>query len=463
MAKILVIDLGTTYFKIALFDRSGRLCDVCRLAPPINAPKLGYMELDTEAFTKAIAEGIAQLRDLNGDGLSDVDAVTFSTQTNSFVLLDADSRPLTPIVLWLDRRADKLESEAMRRCEIPGFTATTGVPQVNHQFMVAKLLWFQNKSPQTWQDTRKLCLISDYLTLLLTGRHVTEAGTAGLTGLLDIHSCRWWAEMLERFEIDEHCLPEVARAGTELGPIDPNVAEKFGLPTTCRFVVGCLDQYAGAIGVGNVEPGMISETTGTALATVRCTDRPADDLKANVFQGPAFVEGLYYRMVFSLVSAGYLQWYRNQLPDRPDFEQLTTEAAKVEPGAGGLKLKTDVEPTDAGSIEEMFEGMTLRHTRGHAVRCIMETVAGALHDQVATISGDSLPDEIRSAGGAARSDLWLKIKADTIGVPVTATQCPEPTSLGVAIIAESSLGREDIAQVARRWVRLKPAAVGGRW
>ena len=109
----------------------------------------------------------------------------------------------------------------------------------------------------------------------MTGRHVTEAGTAGLTGLLNIHRCRWWAEMLARFEIDEHCLPEVVRAGTDLGRIDPGVAEKFGLPATCRFVVGCLDQYAGAIGVGNVEPGMISETTGTVLATVRCTDRPA--------------------------------------------------------------------------------------------------------------------------------------------------------------------------------------------
>ena len=34
MAKILSIDLGTTYFKMSLFDRNGRLCDTCRFAPP---------------------------------------------------------------------------------------------------------------------------------------------------------------------------------------------------------------------------------------------------------------------------------------------------------------------------------------------------------------------------------------------------------------------------------------------
>ena len=37
MARILTIDLGTTYFKISLFDRSGRLCDTCRIAPPTLA------------------------------------------------------------------------------------------------------------------------------------------------------------------------------------------------------------------------------------------------------------------------------------------------------------------------------------------------------------------------------------------------------------------------------------------
>lgn len=95
-------------------------------------------------------------------------------------------------------------------------------------------------------------------TLLLTGKHVTEAGAAGLTGLtglLDIHRCQWYPEMLTRFEIDEHRLPAIVRAETDLGPLDPRAAQRFGLPASCRVIVGCLDQYAGAIGAGNVETG----------------------------------------------------------------------------------------------------------------------------------------------------------------------------------------------------------------
>jgi xylulokinase len=259
--------------------------------------------------------------------------------------------------------------------------------------------------------------------------------------------------MLARFELDEHKLPAVVRAGTDLGPVDSQAARRFGLPESCRFVVGCLGQYAGAIGAGNVEPGMISETTGTVLATVRCSERFSTQLGPNVFQGPAFREGFYWRMAFGSISANYLQWYRDQLPDRPEFEELSALAEPITPGAEGLRLRTDVRMTVP---EEVFEGLSARHTRSHAVRAIMEAVAWALRHQVAELSGGTLPEAIRCAGGAARSDLWLQIKADRLGVTTTATQCEEPTSLGAVILAEAALDGRGVADVARRRVRLLP-------
>jgi xylulokinase len=319
----------------------------------------------------------------------------------------------------------------------------------------------------------RLCLVSDYFGLLWTGRHVTEAGAAGLTALVDIERCRWWPDMLERMELDRRCLADVVRAGTDLGPLRPAAADQYGLPRTCRFVVGCLDQYAGAIGAGNAGPGLVSETTGTVLATVSFkkvsgtfsddsvrreeeTVRPKRFLTPlpafpAVFQGPSFTEDGFYRMVFGDVSANYLEWYRNSLPERPDFEALTALARAVAPGADGLRLNTTRPMTVP---EEVFDGWTARHGRGHAVRAILEGVAVALREQTLALGGGSLPAEIRSAGGAARSDLWLQIKADVLGVPFRATQCPEPTSLGAAILAEAARSGATVPDIARRWVRL---------
>jgi xylulokinase len=452
MGKILVIDLGTSYFKTTLFDRSGRLCQVCRQATPVREGPAGYAEVTAEDFEQAVARGIAELRERAG-GLSDVQAVTFATQTNSFLLLDADGRALTPIILWPDRRAAGLETEVRARFAVPGFSATTGIPQVNCQFMAAKLLWLRLQSPEVCHRANMVCLISDYLTFLLTGQCVTEAGAAGLTGWVDIHRCRWWPDVLVRFGLSEAQLPRIVRAGTDLGRVDPRAARRFGLPESCRLVIGCLDQYAGAIGAGNVEPGMFSETTGTVLATVRCADWFGTQLGPDIFQGPAFREGLCWRMAFGDVSANYLEWYRERLPDRPDFAQLVARAEQVEPGAGGLRLRTDVGLTEP---EEVFVGLTPRHTSGHAVRCILEAVAAALADQVAALSDGPPAREIRCAGGAAQSDLWLQIKADVLGMTLAATECPEPTSLGAAVLAEAALAAADVRQVARQWVRLKP-------
>lgn len=450
MAKILVIDLGTSFFKFALFDRAGHLCGLERQEPPLQRPAPGRLELAADDFARTIADGIAEVGRHAG-GLSDIEAVSFATQTNSFLLLDQHHGPLTPIILWPDRRAEALGPAIQACARLPALTAITGIPVPTFQFMLAKLLWLRRHEPTIWRRVRRLCLISDYLTLLFTGRHVTEAGAAGLTAMVDIHRRDWWVETLAQLELDRDRLPEIVLAGTDLGRITGAAASRFGLPSTCRFIVGCLDQYAGAIGAGNVGPRLISETTGTVLATVRLAEEFATDPPATVFQGPAFAGGLFWRMAFGEVSASYLQWYRDGLPDRPDFEILTGLAASIAPGADGLTLATDSPPS---TPEAVFRGWTVSHTRGHAVRAILEAVAHALREQVASVAGGMVPEEIRSAGGAARNALWLQIKADVLGVPFRTTQCPEPTSLGGAVLAGSALDGATVPAVAEQWVRL---------
>lgn len=455
MTTILVFDLGTTYFKAALIERSGRLLHVVRIVPPIRRTTSGLMELDAPEFAATIRRAIDQLRRLDAPAMARIEAITFASQTNSFLLLDRHGCPITPILLWPDRRAAALEPEIDTSSSIPRFSATTGIPELSAQFMVAKLMWIRRQQPDLWQAAAKLCLISDYFTLLLAERHVTEAGAAGLTGLVDIRHCRWWPIALERFAIPAVWLPELVRPATDLGPVGREAAQAYGLPKRCRLVVGCLDQYAGAIGLGNVEPGIVSETTGTVLATVQCTNTLVQDA-SGIFQGPAFGENRYYRMVFGDISATYLHWYRDQLADRPDFDELTCLAASVEPGSAGLRLRT---AAGATRVEDRFDGIAEIHERGHFVRCIMETVARALADQVREVGRGALPTEVRSGGGAAHSRIWLQIKADMLGIPFFTTECPEPTSMGAAMLAEAALRSDSVRSVAGAWLKLKPPCV----
>jgi xylulokinase len=61
---------------------------------------------------------------------------------------------------------------------------------------------------------------------------------------------------------------------------------------------------------------------------------------------------------------------------------------------------------------------------------------------------------MRSSGGGARSEVWLQIKADLLNMPFESTICPEPTSLGAAILAGQALGWGNALELAKQWVRV---------
>ena len=453
MSKILTIDLGTTYFKLCLFDCTGQLLALQRVAPPVEQPKRDWWQLSVEGFQTTIKGAIHDLAAEAG-GLADVKAMSFATQANSFTLFDEQDNALHDFVLWLDMRAEAFADEMESLAAVPGFRATTGMPTGSHQMIPAKLLWLRKHHPDIWPKAHRLFMISDYLSYWMTDRHVSEAGMAGLTALVDIHRLDWWPRGCQQMDVDVQMLPQIVRAGTDLGPIRSEVAEELGLPADCRYVVGCLDQYAGAIGAGNVIGGGVSETTGTVLATVRCADGFDADPPPGVFQGAGFDPSVYFSMDFGSTSANLLEAYRNSLPDRPDFDVLGDAASKVAPGAEGLSIKADPDVNDPAG---MFVGREEHHGRGHEVRAILEGVAFALAAQIERLYGQESPAEIRSVGGAARSDLWLQIKADVLGCPVLGTTCQEPTSLGAAMLAGRALGMGSLAELAQQWVQTRPA------
>ena len=436
MSKVLTFDLGTTYFKVCLFDEAAQLIAQHRVAVPVDRPTRDRSELPVAAFCRCLIDAVHDIGRQAG-GLRDATRISFASQANSFTLLDRYSQPLLPFLLWTDERARGMAPPLQALASRPDFYPITGVAELDHFFLPAKVLWLHYNEPEIVSRTRRLCSISDYLVWQLTGNHLTEAGLAGLTGMADIHRLRWWPEALRKVDMPSEWLPEIVRAVSDAGRVRTELSQELGLPGDCRLTMGCLDQYASAIGAGNVEPGRVSETTGTVLATIRCAREFSPNAQSGVFQGPGSVSGVYYQMVFSSVSASLLEKYRNRLPDRPTFAELDDLAAQVPPGAEGLQLHPEAsqQPTS-----EMFVGRNRSHHRGHEVRAIMEGVACELRSQVTKLCSDDWPTSVRAAGGAARSSLWLQIKSQVLGCPVEAVDCLETTSLGAARLAQLTSG-----------------------
>ena len=105
MDLALGIDLGTSYFKLGLFDRQGRMLGLGRV-PVETTGAARRCELPVERFWSALRAGLGQALSMAGAERSAVRAVSYSSQANTFLLLDSAGEPLTPLVVWSDLRAE---------------------------------------------------------------------------------------------------------------------------------------------------------------------------------------------------------------------------------------------------------------------------------------------------------------------------------------------------------------------
>jgi xylulokinase len=280
--------------------------------------------------------------------------------------------------------------------------------------------------------------------------------------LFDIRAGGWWGPMLEAVGLGPERLPEIGAPGELVGALAVEAAEALGLPRGLPVVAGGMDQGAGAVGVGNVGAGMVSESTGGALTIQAAVDHHGGDPTGRT---PVYIHSAPRTYLYCPVcpTGGMaLTWFRDQfgaaLPGASgaggpsDYDRLTDLAAAVPPGADGLTMlphlagafSPEYEPAARG----VFAGFTLAHTRGHFVRAILEAVAFMLRRNVELLAqAGASAAEIRSHGGGARSRLWNQIKADVCGLPIVTLAGEDAAIRGDAMLAGVAVGAfSDLAE-----------------
>lgn len=403
MALLLGIDLGTSYFKAALFDERGHLKGLGRVAVETARPAPGRFELDVTQFWTLLRQAVHDALRQAGAEARQLTGVSYSSQASTFLLLDRHDRPLTPLVSWLDTRGEGLEPALVAFSRTERFQETVGYSGVSGQTAVSKWRWFQRQEPELWARTRRVMTISDYFTFMLTGERVGDAGTASFLGVLDLPRGEWWPAALSAFEIEEEKLSTPLPPGSCCARTGERAMELLGVPAGVCFAVGSLDHHAGAIGAGLGRVAQVSITTGTVLAALALVDRVR--ARPDCFHGPHVDGKTFYRLAFDPRGAGQLEDYqRRSAPDLPIDRLLALAETAAEP-------------------------------HGRAVRQILEDIARTHCSLVQTLAPADTTGNILATGGGARSRLWLQIKADILGRPLVTSRSPEQGCLGAAVFA----------------------------
>ncbi len=127
------------------------------------------------------------------------------------------------------------------------------------------------------------------------------------------------------------------------------------------------------------------------------------------------------------------------------YDILNAEAEQTPAAADGLLflpcLSGAMTPTWNADARGVFFGMSLAHGRGHMVRALLEGTVYGLKDNVDRMAKIGLqPQEIRAVSGGAKGRVWLQMKADVTGLPVSVPHELETTALGAALLAGVSCG-----------------------
>jgi xylulokinase len=248
--------------------------------------------------------------------------------------------------------------------------------------------------------------------------------------LLDVGRRAWSPELAEAFAVDPAWLPPVHESHEVCG------VTAGGVPVAA----GAGDQAAGALGVGVTDAGgPASLALGTSGVIFAAQDAYAPDPEGRLHAFCHALPDRWHVMGVVLAAAGALAWLDDAIGHDDGIPALLTEAARWAPGVEGLTfapyLSGERTPYPDGDVRAAFVGLGLRHDRGALVRATLEGVGHALRDGLDLIdAAGPRPQTARASGGGARSELWLRILASMLEMPIERTESEAGAAYGAAVL-----------------------------
>lgn len=433
---VLGFDLGTSEAKAALVTLDGRLLGMGRGRYATDVGSDGRAEQDPRAWFDAIAAAVGSVLVAAPGAGAEIQAICCVGQGPTLVAMDARADPVRPALTWQDRRAG-----------------------AGGYGLLPRMAWLAREEPGSVAAATWLMASWDAVGLWLTG----EAATT-----VQAHESPSAASELAEIGVPPGKVPPPLAYGRRLGSLRAPVAERLGLPAGIPVVAGVNDGTASMLGAGLRRAGDAVDTGGTSGGIGIYTDRPVH--VEHAFLAPAPLPGRWVVGGAMAALGASVDWVRTELLGGTwTRDELFEAAATVAPGAGGLVFL----PYLAGERAPVFDerargvlfGLTLAHGPADIARAALEGAAYAVRDVAEPLAAAGAPvHELRPAGKPVPGDLWARIKADVLGVPVAITVVGETAVMGAAILAAVGGGafatlEEGVASMTSVARRLEPDPV----
>jgi xylulokinase len=442
------IDSGTQSTKtVALDTATGEILASAQQAYGfVEAKGPGAMEQDPAVWISAVEATISEVLEQLGNRRTEVAGIGVSGQQHGLVLLDSQDQVVRPAKLWCDTSTTAECAELTKALggeakvvELTGNAMLTG-------YTAPKILWVRKNEPSNWEKTSSVLLPHDYINWWLTGVKSMEYGDASGTALLNVKTRTWSQPVLDAVAPGLAAkLPPLRSSEVPAGTLRSDLISQWNLSGSVVVSSGGGDNMMGAIGTGNVSPGIMTASLGTSGTLYAFSPSPVIDPKGEV---AAFCDStgswmplactMNVTLVTELTRALFEGW---------SHDQYATEVATIAAGSDGLLLlpylageRTPNLPRGSG----VLHGITTKNfTPAHIARAAIEGVTLGLAyglDRFRALGVN--PTEIRITGGGTKSPFWRQLCADVFGVPTVCLTSSEGAALGGAIQAAWAAGED---------------------
>jgi xylulokinase len=412
------LDIGTTSIKAVAVDGDGRVLRRSRISHPVLVPEPHMMEHDAaRAWQRGPKRALASLGPLAPAG------VAVTSMVPSLTAVDRRGRPLTPGLLYGDRRASSgapapgpageiVEGGA----EIEGF-----------------LRWTSHAAPEAHAYWPAQAVAN----FALGGRPAVDLAVAYIASPL-FGSSGWDPEVCARNGVRPDQLPEVEAPGAPVGHLD-------GTPDGPVITAGAVDVWCEQLVAGATEPGDVHVMCGTTLIVWAVSPASGPAPHASLWSVPHSSPEL--RMVGGASNAGglFLDWAGRAIRVPPRADRLDPANVPV----WVPYLRGERTPYHDPSMRASLCGLDLTHGPRAIRQAALEASAFVVrhHLELAGVTARRLV----ATGGGTRVDGWMQALADGTGVPVHVASEPEGAARGAAFLARVAAGLETDVNQARRW------------
>ena len=399
--RVLALDVGSSSTRAGAYDERGRQA----AEPARRSYTSSEGQLDADELLRAAEAVLAEA--------GDADALGISCFWHSLLLLDEHERPLTPVLLWQDRRAMPQAEALAERLDAREVHARTGCT-FHPSFWPAKLEWLRAEG--VLASARRAVSFADYLFLRLTGELRTSLSSASGTGLLNLRTRIWDAELLDELDVDEALLPPISDepAGTTYPPFGDGACSNLG--------AGCVTPDRAALNIG----------TSGALRVVRQGDpEPKDGLFSYFLDERRVVEG-------GAVSDGgnlYAWAQRTLRLDPPEPREPDGHGLTFLPLLGGER-SLGWNPRASGAVT----GLTFETDAADLLQAGLEGIAYRIADIADRLS--DVREVVATGHSLLQSGWWIQVFADALGRPVVVSDVAEGSARGAAVYVLERLGAE---------------------